>query len=205
MANVDSDVFQEIDADDDEEALIDPMLRIQGSSTTSTTTSRPTTSSGTSQSQLPSSETPDISDNEDEPPTETRAQKRHRLSSQAPPLKKAKTSRLGVMDKMAEGIASMAEAIGKSSLETVAKESADSTIEGQAQEKIQDEGCLTMEGQLLMLELLTNATLARTYLIIKKDELRAKWLKQQIVRYIATHGEGDIDTLWINWEDESQH
>jgi hypothetical protein len=109
------------------------------------------------------------------------------------------------MDKMAEGIASMAEAIGKSSLETVAKESADSTIEGQAQEKIQDEGCLTMEGQLLMLELLTNATLARTYLIIKKDELRAKWLKQQIVRYIATQGEGDIDTLWINWEDESQH
>jgi hypothetical protein len=71
-----------------------------------------------------------------EPPAETRAQKRHRLSSQVPPPKKPKTSGVGVMGKMAEGHASMAEAIAKGSSETVSKESADSTIQGQAQEKI---------------------------------------------------------------------
>jgi hypothetical protein len=78
------------------------------------------------------------------------------------------------MDKMAEGITSMADAISKGSVETTVKETADSTIQGQAQEKIQDEGCLTIEGQLLMLELLTDTTLARTYLVIKKENLRAR-------------------------------
>src|ERR1700733_3855531 len=96
------------------------------------------------------------------------------------------------MDKIAEGIASMAEAISKGSTETITKETADSTIQGQAQEKIQDEGCLTIEGQLLILDQLTDATLARTYLITKKDELRARWLKQQILKYIASGGEGEI-------------
>jgi hypothetical protein len=49
-----------------------------------------------------------------------------------------------------------------------------------------------------MLDQLTDATLARTYLIIKKDELRARWLKQQILKYIASGGEGEIDAFWIN-------
>jgi hypothetical protein len=40
------------------------------------------------------------------------------------------------MDKMAEGIASMAEAISKGSSEATPKEKANSTIQGQAQEKI---------------------------------------------------------------------
>jgi hypothetical protein len=68
----------------------------------------------------------------------------------------------------------MAEAITKGSLEITIKESADSTLKGQAQDKIQDEGYLTTEGQLLILELLTDTSLARTYLIIKREELRVK-------------------------------
>ncbi|PMD41728.1 hypothetical protein L207DRAFT_528330 [Hyaloscypha variabilis F] len=102
LADVDLDVFKELDGDDID-FLIDPLLH-----------------------------TPNLSDNEDEVKTKTRAVKRHRLSIQAPRPKKAKTSGLGVMDKVVDGIASMAEAITKGSLEITVKESTDSTLEGQA-------------------------------------------------------------------------
>ena len=77
------------------------------------------------------------------------------------------------------------------------KESPNATIQGQAQQKIQDEDCFILEGQLLMLELLTDVTLAQTFLIIKKDQLRLLWIRQNIVDYLTSKGmeETELDSF----------
>lgn len=72
---------------------------------------------------------------------------------------------------------------------------AESTIEGQALSKVQDESCLTIEGQLIMLDLLANEGLARTYLVIKHDKLRTRWLKLQLERAGA-----DLNISFIDWD-----
>jgi hypothetical protein len=73
--DVDSDVFQEIDEEDNGEDVIDPALRTQRSSTAPT--SRPITSASDSQSQPTPDETPNISEDEEEAPAESRGAKRH--------------------------------------------------------------------------------------------------------------------------------
>ena len=74
-----------------------------------------------------------------------------------------------------------------------------STVQGLAAKKIQDEACLTLEGQLFMLELLDKEALARTYVALEVKKLRAMWLKKQLQKY----GE-DLAKLFIDLED-SQH
>jgi hypothetical protein len=142
--------------------------------------------------------------NDEEEAPETVAQKRHKesaaLAAQTPGGKKPKVTGLNVMQEVTNGISEMAGAIrdAGSVVETIVKDTADSTVQGQAQQKIQDETCLTTEGQLLMLDLLTNATVARTYLTLKSDDLRAKWLERQLVRQVEALG-GNMEDYWIDW------
>ena len=123
----------------------------------------------------------DTSDNNDTQKMaarETKAAKRHRLSQQSMLPRKTKMLGIGVMDMLAKGISSMAEAIGwdRTMTPETPKESPNATIQGQTQQKIQDEDCLTLEGQLLMLELLTDVTLTQTFLIIKKTSYNCSGL-----------------------------
>ena len=138
-----------------------------------------------------------------EGPSESQAQKRHResatIQTQAPPEKKAKVSGVGVMDKISDGLQAMAEAVVKSSLEAIPKETVDSTIQGQAQEKMQEERCLTEEGQLVILEVLADANLARTFMAIKAEKLRTKWLKKQLEKHVTDNG-SFLEELFIDWE-----
>jgi hypothetical protein len=90
------------------------------------------------------------------------------------------------MQEVSSGIPLVADAFVKgASLEAGShKKNVDSTIEGQAQQKIQEESILNDEGQLLMIELLTNATIARTYLTIKNDELQEKSLRRVLQKEV---------------------
>jgi Myb/SANT-like DNA-binding protein len=99
-----------------------------------------------------------------------------------PPAKKRKVSGLSIMEKMGEGIAAMASAM-KQTPEVRSKDTVDSTLQGQAQLKVQTEACLTEDGQLLMLDRFTDLALARVYLSIQRDNLRVKFLKKQVERY----------------------
>jgi hypothetical protein len=73
----------------------------------------------------------------------------------------------------------------------------DSTLQGQAVEKVQAEFCLTTEGQAFMIDFLgENLALARSYVAIKKDELRSVWLKKQIVKL-----GGNLEMHFIDWND----
>jgi hypothetical protein len=114
---------------------------------------------------------------------ETQGQRRARESG-PPPAKKRKVSGLSIMEKMGEGIAAVASAMiqaPEAAKETI--ENVGSTLQGQAQLKVQTEECLTVEGQLIMLDQFTDQALARTYLSIKNDELRLKFLKRQVERH----------------------
>jgi len=171
------------------EELIDPGLRT--STNTSASNSRPST---------PRMDTTDSQEVEDAP--ETQAQKRHRDSISLQTLvpgKKAKISGVAALERMSEGIIAMAEAVTKGSSEIVQKDTVDSSLQGQAQEKVQEEGCLTEEGQLVMLDLLSDLGLARTYMAIKAEKLRIKWLKKQMEKHLVSSGGGDLDELFINW------
>jgi hypothetical protein len=144
----------------------------------------------------------DNADEEDDiVPVETVASKRHRESAaiEQPPQKKKKSSGVGAMREVSVGMQAVAEAVRASAVEKVTKDEVDSTIQGQAQLKVLEEACLTDEGHMVMVELFTDPTLARTYLAYRqKDELRAKWLKKQLEKT-----GGNIDALFIDW-DESQ-
>jgi hypothetical protein len=131
---------------------------------------------------------------------ETVASKRHRESAaiEQPPPKKKKGSGVGAMKEVSDGMQAVAEAVKASAVEKVAKDEVDSTIQGQAQLQVLEETCLTEEGHMAMVELFTDPTLARTYLVYrKKDEIRIKWLKKQLEKT-----GGNIDDLFID-SDES--
>jgi hypothetical protein len=91
----------------------------------------------------------------------------------------------------------MAEAVLKSPSESTIKDTVDSTIEGQAQEKMQEEDCLTEEGQLVMLEVLSSAVLARSLMAIKGEKLRTKWLKKQLEKYVLEN-RGELEEFFID-------
>jgi hypothetical protein len=114
---------------------------------------------------------------------ETHGERRARESG-PPPAKKRKVSGLSIMEKMGEGITAVASAMTQAPeapKETV--ENVGSTLQGQAQQKVQTEVCLTEEGLLLMLDQLTDPALARTYLSITKDGLRLRFLKRQVEKF----------------------
>jgi hypothetical protein len=184
----------------DNESMIDPNLRpsATGSATTSTPSTRP-------QTPLSTTTRPSTSDsNNTGETTESQAQKRHRESASLQPpstSKKPKVSGVGMMDKMSESLSSVAEALKAS--DQPAKETVDSTIAGQAQQQVQDENCLTEEGQLVLLDMLSDASLARTFMAIKAEKLRTKWLKKQLEKYVESTGI-DLGELFIDWED-TQH
>jgi hypothetical protein len=69
------------------------------------------------------------------------------------------------MREVSEGMQAVAEAVRDSTVEKVVKDSVDSTMQGQAQLQVLEEVCLTSEGHLIMVELLTDPTLAHTYLV----------------------------------------
>jgi hypothetical protein len=144
----------EDDSLDDEDGNLDPLFR--NSSRTSAVVSGTQT------------------EDEDDSQTETLYQKRSRQSGPARTgTKKAKITGVGMMKKMGDGILAMAEAMGKPLVEpqVLVKETVNSTLQGRAQEKVQDEACLTEAGQLLMITRFTDPVLARTYLSLKKDSL----------------------------------
>jgi hypothetical protein len=89
-----------------------------------------------------------------------------------------------MMKKIGDGILAMAEAMTKSLIEPsqtlVSKEMVESILEGQAQEKIQNETCLTEAGQFLMIEQFTDPVLTRTYLSLKKNSLQIMFFKKQL-------------------------
>ncbi len=182
--------------DDDDDLLIDPSLRYSAS--TSATNTRP----GTPLLATSRSSTADSQAIESSEASETQSQKRHRESAhlQPPPGtgKKAKVSGAAAIDKISNGLLAMAEAVTISSSEQVTKETVDSTLQGQAQEKVQDEGCLTEEGQLVMLERLSDPTLARTFMAIKSEGLRIKWLKKQLEKHLELLGGGNLEELYID-------
>jgi hypothetical protein len=81
------------------------------------------------------------------------------------------------MDKIGESLAMLAGTMLQSASET-SRDIVDSTIESQVQIKIQDEPCLTFESIVLILDILGDIKLARTYIAIKKDNMQARWLKR---------------------------
>jgi len=148
-----------------------------------------------------------VTDDDDSPedtPVETQAERRHRESSklQLPPNKKQKVSGAGAISEIGSGLHVLADAIvQKNSTEptrqTVPQDTVDSTLQGQAVEKVQEEFCLTTEGQAFMIDFLgENLALARSYVAIKKDELRSVWLKKQIVKL-----GGNLEMHFIDWND----
>jgi hypothetical protein len=118
-------------------------------------------------------------------PRRTPSQRRPR-ESDPPPAKKRRVSGLSIMEKMGEGIAAMASAM-KQTPEVPPKDTVDSTLQGQAQLKVQTEACLTEEGQLLMLDRFTDLALARAYLSIQSDSLRVKFLKKQVEKHDSNY------------------
>jgi hypothetical protein len=109
---------------------------------------------------------------------ETAAQKRVRESGTPQPTKKAKVSGVGIIDKLGESIKEVATALAAPT--TIARDTVDSTIQGQAQEKVQDEKSLTLAGQMIMIHRFTDAILARTYLGLKSNTLRDLFFHQQL-------------------------
>jgi hypothetical protein len=192
--------------DENDESLVEPSLRTISQPSTRPATPRPGTANSQSSSVVPMIELDDMQDSnveEDEVKEETATKKRHRESSSLQPSKapkKTKVSGLAAMEKMSAGIEVIASTYSAevSSMKNN-QESVSDTLQGQAQDKIQEEGRMTVEGQLVMLELLADTTLARTYLAIKKDELRVKWIKKQLEKQSR-----DINEFFIDWE-ETQH
>jgi hypothetical protein len=165
---------------DDEASIIDPrVIRLS------------------TQSQAHSILQADDADEDHEDSTETVAAKRHRESAAIEaPSKKKKASGVDAMREVSDGMRAIAEAVKECAVERVAKDSVDSTIQGQAQLQVIEEACLTSAGHLAMVELLTDPTLARTYLVfLHKEELRVKWLKSQLEK---TRTNGNIDDLFID-------
>ena len=168
---------------------------------------------------LSSPQDPNASTEDEEPgnngdentPKESTAEKRHRESGINLSNKKQKVSGAGAIDKIGDSINNLAETLERNHSnapseqviihkQALADATVGSTIQGLATEKIQEEFCLTPEGQLFMLDLLDNESLARTYVALKSDKLRTMWLRKQLVR-----SGGELEELFIDWENESQH
>jgi len=206
----DEEDLQEAIVDEDDESQYHPLLRSQLNSQLSTrpNTPRPGTSTSQTPSQTPfDSQADDTQDDNggDNDGGETISKKRHRESASLQPIKgvlakKPKVSSLNVIDKMSANIAAIASAYSSdvSSSQHNIVESVGDTLQGQAQEKIQEEGCLTDEGLLVMLELLTDTNMARTFLAIKKDDLKAKWIKKQLEKHVEKEGR-DINKLYLDF------
>jgi hypothetical protein len=199
------EIENEIVADEEEfDENLDPLLR---SNTTSTAPTGPSTPLATPRPYTVDSQATQatVSAESEVSETQTQAQKRHQSSAnlQVPPDKKRrKVTGAAALDGIGDGLTAMAEAVLKGSSESTVKDTVDSTIEGQAQEKMQEEGCLTEEGQLVMLEVLSTAVLARTFMTIKGEKLRRKWLKKQLEKHVLENG-GELEELFIDW-DETQ-
>jgi hypothetical protein len=138
---------------------------------------------------------------------ESTGKRRHQESEQLGTnmSKKPKVSGANAIDKIGDGINNLAEVLAKKYTykessqqvivhqQTLADATVGSTVQGLAAKKIQEEACLTLEGQLFMLELLDKEALARTYMALEADKLRALWLKKQLQQ----HGE-DLAQLFID-------
>jgi hypothetical protein len=179
--------------DDDRVSNIDPRLRSQ---TASQAGSVQLSQAGSPITPGPS--TPAAFDDDDEP--ETRAKKRHRESNAlTSTAKKAKVSGLGIMERMTEGIMALADAVKadssvSESMSSIQKETVESTLSGQAVTRIQEESSLMEDGMLVMMDLLSDSTLARTYMAIRSESLRAKWIKKQLEKQGA-----DMEECFADW------
>jgi hypothetical protein len=102
--------------------------------------------------------------------------------------KKKKLSGLDVIEKMAEGMTAMAESMKPPQSsdvkqpQKVLQGTIDYDVQAQAQEKVQEEACLTDSGILFMVERFTDPELARTYLSLKKESVRIMFLKKQVAQ-----------------------
>jgi hypothetical protein len=74
------------------------------------------------------------------------------------------------MREVSDGMQAVAEAVKASAVEKVTKDEVDSTIQGQAQMQVLEETCLTDEGHMVMVDLSTDPTLARTYLVYRQKK-----------------------------------
>ena len=181
----------DIDEDDEDSLSINPRLRSVTQSVTAT------------RQNSPEPATPCILSTDSAAEYESRSQKRHRESGdikQSSKKRKSKVSGVIIMEKISDGLLAMAGAVEKSSsYEAISpkRDTVTSSLQGQAQEKIQDEACLNEDGQVVMLGILTDVNIARTYLAIKSSKLRARWIRKQIEEYI-TQNRGNLDDLWID-------
>ena len=199
---------EELELDDDfPELPIHPRLLAQSTSASQT----PSTQDPSTPAAYAEDEEPD--NDEDEEDTQNESRKRHRESAQLGinMSKKQKVSGASAIDKIGEGINNLAEAFAKKHTgkepsqqvivhqQALAEATVGSTLQGLATQKVQEEACLTLEGQLFMLDLLEKEALARTYVALESERLRVMWLRKQLQQ----HG-GDLSELFIGWED-SQH
>ena len=93
------------------------------------------------------------------------------------------------MQDMLEGLQAIAQAMrdNTSALAQPIKEDAQSTLQGQAQAKVQQEKCLTPAGVLVLMDVLADPTMARTYLILLSNEVREEWIKNLLFAYGELH------------------
>jgi hypothetical protein len=140
-------------------------------------------------------------DDDDESETqdaETQEPKRTRNSGPPPPRKKRVTG-LDVIEKMAEGMTAMAESMkpshsSESQPQKILQGTIDYDVQALAQEKVQEETCLTDPGILFMLDRFTDPGLARTYLSLRKESLRIMFLKKQV--------EKEDEDYFIDWSED---
>lgn len=145
------------------------------------------------------------SDDDDTDVSETRAAKRHKSSPaalvSAKKGVKSSTSGLGVMESMNDSISTLAESLHEEkevvsaipNIFATSKESVTDTLLGQAAVQLQEASCLTEEGVITMMDVLTEP-LACKYLALQGDSLKALWLKKQLEKAGA-----DMATCWVDW------
>ena len=113
------------------------------------------------------------------------------------PIKRVRKTGAGAISDVGIGMEKIADAlVTEPPTEKVPEEMLTSTIQGKACAMVLDEGCLTDDGQLEMMDILENTTFARQYLAMeKRDGLRTKWLKKQLEKTGKA-----IESLFTEWE-----
>ncbi len=159
-----------------------------------------TTSSGAS------SDTPIQGESEDEKekgPGRFGTKKRRadaRKAAEKSPLKKKrkKVSGIDAIDRMNDSIRAVADALSQPG-PIRDRDTVNSEIVRQAQDRVQDLEYLTEDGVAVIMERLSDPVRARTYMGCKKEGVRRNWLTRQLKEY-----DGDLSTLFTDLENGQQ-
>ncbi|KAI0995102.1 hypothetical protein K3495_g13079 [Podosphaera aphanis] len=114
------------------------------------------------------------------------------------PRKRPKTSGATPLDSMAYNIKPIFNILTSES--KLHKENVESSLSGQAMILIQKEACLTHEGQLALMDCLNVDQRVIKYMAMEKnDELREKWIRRELRRYVSRDGGKTFEELYIDW------